>query len=168
MREGDAIRLQQMAALIIAGIIMYVPANVLPVMSTTITGEVQHLTIIGGVYELYITGIAPIAIIVFLASIMVPFCKLGSLTWLLLMHGQPHYRRQRTVLLRFLRMIGSWSMIDLFLLSILVAVGQLGMLASVQAEPGALFFAGVLVVSLFAADIYETRMIWQDDEIPTT
>lgn len=161
MKDSDTLAVQSVAALVITGIILYVPANVLPVMTTTITGDVEPLTIIRGVQELYNSGAAPVAIIVFLASIVVPFFKLGSLTWLLLMHGQPALQRQRTMLLRFLRLIGSWSMIDLFLLSILVAVGQLGILASVRAGPGALFFAGVLVASLFAADIYEARLIWQ-------
>lgn len=157
-------RIQWVGALVLAGLILYVPANILPVMTMTITGDVQPLTIIGGVQELYDSGLAPMAGIVFLASIVIPFAKLASLSWLLLLHGQTRWRRERTAVLRTLHHIGSWSMVDLFLLSILVAVGQLGILASVRAEPGALFFAAVLVVTLIAAEIYETRLIWQNNE----
>jgi paraquat-inducible protein A len=153
---------QRAAALVVAGIILYVPANVLPVMTMTVAGDIEPLTILGGVQELYDSGLAPIAGIVFLASIVVPFVKLFSMSWLLLMHGQPKWRRARTTVLRVLHRVGVWSMIDLFLLSILVAVGQLGILASVQAEPGALFFAAVLVLTLVATEIYEPRFIWQN------
>ena len=164
MKNADALRLQQMAALVVAGLILYVPANVLPVMTMTIAGDVQPLTVLGGVQELYDSGLAPIAAIVFLASIVVPFFKLACLSWLLLMHGTSTWRRERSILRRILHTIGSWSMIDVFLGSILVAVGQLGILANVQAEPGAFFFAAVLVCSLFATDIYKTRLIWQREE----
>lgn len=160
-------RLQWVTALVVTGLILYVPANILPVMTMTVTGDVEPLTILGGVRELYDSGLAPIAIIVFLASIVVPFLKLASLSWLLLMHGKESCRRERTYVLRILHTVGSWSMIDLFLLSILVAVGQLGILASIQTEPGALFFAAVLVVSLIAAEIYESRFIWQKIPTPT-
>jgi paraquat-inducible protein A len=164
VKNADALHLQQMAALVVTGIILYVPANVLPVMTMTIAGDVQPLTVMGGVQELYDSGLAPIAGIVFIASILVPFCKLACLSWLLLMHGASTWRRERSIMRRILHTIGSWSMIDVFLGSVLVAVGQLGALANVQAEPGAFFFAAVLVCSLFATDIYKTRLIWQRGE----
>lgn len=166
MKTPDAMRVQRVTALVVAGLILYVPANLLPVMTMTVAGQVEPLTILGGVQELYDSGLAPIAGIVFLASIVVPFGKLASLCWLLMLHGQTGLRRERTAVLRLLHRIGSWSMIDLFLLSILVAVGQLGILASVVAEPGALFFAAVLVMTIGAAEIYETRLIWQNGEEP--
>ncbi len=159
---------QRAAALVAAGLVLYVPANVLPVMTITVTGQVEVLTIIGGVLELYHSGLVLVAGIVFLASIVVPFGKLASLSWLLLMHGRPEWRRERTKLLRFLHKIGNWSMIDLFLLSILVGVGQLGILASVEAGPGAFFFAAVLVATLVAAEVYESKWIWQNDAAPAT
>ncbi len=168
MRVGDSVRVQRVLALVSAGIILYVPANVLPVMTITVTGQVEVLTIIGGVLELWHVGLEPVAVIVFLASIAVPFGKLAGLSWLLLLHGRPELRRERTRLLRFLHKIGNWSMIDLFLLSILVGVGQLGILASVVAGPGAFFFAAVLVLTLTAAAIYESDLIWQNDAAPAT
>ena len=164
MKRLDAICLQRSKALVITGLILYVPANVLPVMTMTVAGDVEPLTVFGGVQELYDSGLAPIAAVVFLASIVVPFFKLASLSWLLFMHGKSTIRRERSALRRMLHTIGSWSMIDVFLASILAAVGQLGMLASVQIEPGALFFAAVLVCTLMATDAYKTRMIWEPEE----
>jgi len=162
--NDDARRLQTAQALVITGIILYVPANVLPVMTMTVVGDIEPLTVLGGVQELYESGLWPIAGIVFLASIIVPFCKLACLSWLLLMHGSPLWRRQRGALRRIVHTIGSWSMVDVFLLSILAAVGQLGVLASVQAELGGLFFAAVLVCTLFASESYNSRMIWRTRE----
>lgn len=159
--SGDGWRLQTAQALVVAGLILYVPANVLPVMTMTVVGDMEPLTVWGGVQELYNSGLAPIAGVVFLASIVVPFCKLVALSWLLLVHGSPRWQRQRGALRRIVHTVGSWSMVDLFLLSILVAVGQLGVMASVQARPGALFFAAVLVCTLFASESYNSRMIWQ-------
>lgn len=164
MKKVDAMLLQRSIALVITGLILYVPANVLPVMTMTVAGDVEPLTVLGGVQELYNSGLAPIAAVVFLASIVVPFFKLACLSWLLFMHGKPTIRRERSALRRMLHTIGSWSMIDVFLASILAAVGQLGMLASVQIEPGALFFAAVLVCTLIATDAYKTRMIWEPVE----
>lgn len=157
----DSTRLELSRALVVAGLILYIPANTVPVMIMTVAGEVAPLTVMGGVQELYDSGLVPVAGIVFVASIMIPFLKLISLSWLLLMHGSADLRRQRTTLLRVLHQIGTWSMIDIFLLGVLVAVGQLGILASVQAQAGGLFFAAVLLCSLFAADFYQARMIWQ-------
>jgi paraquat-inducible protein A len=156
--------LQLAKALVLAGIILYVPANILPVMTMTVVGDIEPLTVFGGVQELYDSGLWPIAGIVFLASIVVPFCKLVCLSWLLLMHGSPRWQRQRSALRRVVHTVGTWSMVDVFLLSILVAVGQLGVMASVQSEPGALFFAAVLVCTLFASESYNSRMIWQTKE----
>jgi paraquat-inducible protein A len=164
MSKTDALCLQQSMALVVTGIILYIPANVLPVMTMTVAGDVQPLTVFGGVQELYDSGLAPVAGVVFIASIVVPFCKLACLSWLLFMHGKPAWRRERSAMHRILHTIGSWSMIDVFLASILAAVGQLGILASVQPEPGGLFFAAVLICTLLATDIYKSRMIWQCEE----
>lgn len=161
MRSDDAMRLQQAQALVMAGIILYVPANVLPVMTMTVVGDVEPLTVLGGVQELYDSGLWPMAAVVFLASIVVPFVKLACLGWMLLLHGKPVMQRERSVVRRIVHSIGSWSMVDVFLLSILAAVGQLGALAGVKAEPGGLFFAAVLVCSLLATEVYKPRLIWQ-------
>jgi paraquat-inducible protein A len=148
-------------ALTAAAIILYIPANFLPVMTITITGQVESLTVMGGVMELYDTGLVPVAVVVFLASVVVPAVKLVSLSWLLSLHGSEISQSRRMKVHAFLTRIGTWAMIDVFLLSILVAVGQLGILASVQSEVGALFFAAMIICTLYAADVYKTHMIWR-------
>jgi len=163
-RTDPRVKRQRAVALVVAGVVLYPFANLLPVMTMTIPGEVAALTVWGGVLELYHVGLWPAAVIVFLASLCVPFLKLFSLSWLLWMDGKPDFRVGRTKLFRILETVGTWSMVDIFLLSVLVAVGQLGTLASVQTEPGALFFAAVLVCTLFAAANYDVRMIWREEK----
>jgi len=158
------LRRQRTVALVISGAILYFPANFYPVMTMAVTGERADLTVWGGVMELYHVGLWPAAIIVFLASMCVPLLKLASLAWLLWMDGKPRYRVERTRLFRLVERIGTWSMVDIFLLSVLVAVGQLGSLASVEAKPGATFFAAVLVCTLFAAFNYDVRTIWREEK----
>lgn len=157
----DAARVDLARSLVAAGLVFYLPANLLPVMTITITGVVEPLTIIGGVEELLDSGLPGVALIVFLASFIVPFLKLVAMCWILSLHGTDKMRMQRTKVYKILHQIGTWSMIDIFLLSVLAAVGQLGMMASVVPEPGVLFFAGVLLCTLFAAEVYEPRMIWE-------
>lgn len=162
-RSADAhARRQRAVALLLSGAILYPFANILPVMTMAIPGDTAQLTVWGGVLELYHVGLWPAAIIVFLASMCVPLLKIVALAWLLWMDGTPHYRRGRTKIFRILETVGTWSMVDIFLLSVLVAVGQLGSLASVTAEHGALFFAAVLVCTLFAAGNYDVRSIWRE------
>ena len=160
----DATRLDLARSLVAAGLVFYLPANLLPVMTISITGVVEPLTILGGVEELLDSGLPGVALVVFLASFIVPFLKLAVLCWLLALHGTTKMRRQRAQAFKILHQIGTWSMIDVFLLSVLAAVGQLGMLASVVPEPGVLFFAGMLLFTLFASAIYQPRMIWEPRE----
>lgn len=163
-----SLRLELSRGLVIAGAILYIPANILPVMTMIVAGDVEHLTVLGGVEELYDSGLWPIAGVVFLASILVPFLKLLSLGWILFLDGSKHYRPQRTKLHHILHQIGTWSMIDIYLLAVLAAVGQLGVLASVQAEAGGFFFASMLLCTIFAADLYKTEMIWNDESTGPT
>jgi paraquat-inducible protein A len=163
MTASDTMRVQQAQALIVTGILFYVPANILPVMTMTVVGDVEPLTVMGGVEELYDSGLWPLAAVVFLASIVVPFVKLACMVWILALHGKPVHQRHRSAVHRFIHLVGSWSMVDIFLLSILAAVGQLGALAGIRAEPGGFFFAAVLVCTLLAAEIYKPRLIWQTE-----
>jgi paraquat-inducible protein A len=164
----DHLKVKLSRALTAAGIILYIPANFLPVMTITLTGQVESLTVMGGVVELYETGLVPVAAVVFLASVVVPVVKLVSLSWLLGLHGSDVDQSRRMKVHIFLTRIGTWAMVDIFLLSILVAVGQLGILASVQAELGALFFAAMIICTLYAADVYKTYMIWRQTSPKST
>ena len=167
MNLSDQSRIAISRALVATGAILYIPSNVLPVMTMSIVGKVEPLTVIGGVHELYQSGLPFIAGVVFLASFVVPFLKLASLSWILFLHGKPQMRRERNTVHRIVHKIGSWSMVDIFLLSVLAAVGQLGALAGVTAEPGSILFATVLVCSLLAAEIYKPRLIWESQPAAT-
>jgi len=158
-------RFELSRALVLTGFLLYIPANFLPVMTITITGEVEPLTVMGGVWELYDSGLAPVALIVFLASIVVPLLKLAIMAWILSLHGTNLQRPRRMALHGFLMRIGTWAMIDIFLLSVLTAVGQLGMLASVVPGQGASFFAAMLLATLIATDVYKPWLIWQEPEL---
>lgn len=157
------IKRQRALAFLTTGFVLFPFAYALPVMTMTVAGQRDVLTVWGGVMELYHVGLWPASVIVFLASMCVPFFKLASLAWLLWMDGKPHHRIHRTKSFRVLETIGTWSMVDIFLISVLVAVGQLGTLASVEAEIGAVFFAAVLVCTLMAAAHYDVRMIWREE-----
>jgi paraquat-inducible protein A len=156
----DQTRLDLTKALVATGMILYIPANFLPVMNITITGDLESLTILGGVQELADSGLMPVAVFVLFASIVIPFLKLACMSWLLMMHGSRRHCAHRAKAFHILHQVGTWSMIDIFLLSVLAAVGQLGIMASVEPQPGIVFFAAVLLCTLFAADIYQPRMIW--------
>lgn len=156
---------QQLAfakALVLTGMIFYIPSNVIPVMTLTLNGNVTPLTVMGGVREMMQSGLWPVGLIIFLASIVVPFLKLTIMMWLLYLHGTSRHREARSRLHRVMLKIGNWAMMDIFLLSIIAAVGQLGILASIHAEPGSLFFSGVLLCNVFACKLYAPQWIWRE------
>jgi paraquat-inducible protein A len=149
-------------ALVIAAFIFYIPANVLPITKVTSLGQAQTDTIMSGVIYFILTGMWPIALIIFTASIFVPLAKLIILTFLLISVDRKwQWRpRDRTRLYRITEAIGRWSMTDVYVVTILVALVRLGALANVDAEPGAIFFAAVVVSTMFAAMSFDPRLIW--------
>lgn len=154
-------QLSLVKAMVLTGAIFYIPSNVVPVMTMTLNGNTSPLTVMGGVQEMVHSGLWPVGLIIFLASIIVPFLKLIIMSWILWLHGKPIYCEERCRLYRIMIKIGNWAMIDIFLLSIIAAVGQLGMLASIHAEPGALFFSAVLLCNIFAYEFYRPQWIWE-------
>jgi paraquat-inducible protein A len=149
-------------ALVIAAAICYIPANVLPVLTTTAFGSAESDTIMGGVVFLYTSGSWPLALIVLIASVMVPLGKLVALAYLLItvQRGIPGGGRDRTRLYRMVEFIGRWSMLDVFVDTYTVALVQLQPLMSVAPGPGVLFFAGVVVLTMIAAETFDPRLIW--------
>ncbi len=149
-------------ALVIAAAICYIPANVLPVMTTTTLGSSDSDTILGGVAFLYTSGSWPLALIVLIASVMVPLGKLVALCYLLIVvqRGSLGSSRERTRLYRMVKFIGRWSMLDVFVDTFTVALVQLQPLMSVEPSPGVLFFAAVVVLTMIAAESFDPRMIW--------
>jgi len=151
-------------ALVIAGIVLYVPANVYPIMTFTYLGLSQQTTIWAGVKQLYNDGMWPLAALVFCASIAIPLTKLIGLAYLCLSLKSEGRKKDRTKLYQVIDVIGRWSMLDVFLLAILVAVVKLGQIATVVPGPGALAFAAVVVITLFAARSFDPRLIWEPAE----
>jgi paraquat-inducible protein A len=141
---------------------LYIPANIYPVLTVIQLGSGQPSTILGGVVELFEYGMWPLALLVFFASVAVPVLKLIGLGVLLISTriGSPYGLRDRTVLYRVVDAIGRWSMIDIFMESILVALVQFGTIASVYPGPGAIAFAAVVILTMFAARSFDPRLMW--------
>jgi paraquat-inducible protein A len=153
-------------ALVISACIFYIPANVLPMTTVTSLGMVQSDTIMSGVIYFVQSGSWPIALIIFIASVFVPLLKLFILSYLLLsVQRRSHFRpKDRTRLYLITEAVGRWSMLDIFVVTILVALVNLGALATIQAGPAALFFAAVVVITMLAAMSFDPRLIWDAKE----
>jgi paraquat-inducible protein A len=141
---------------------LYIPANIFPIMTVTELGSAEPHTIAGGIAVLIQSDMVPIALLVLVASILVPLMKLLGLTLLLLC---VHYQWQVNAVLftrlyRIIAFVGRWSMLDIFMISILVALVDLGGVAQVIAGPAATAFAAVVVLTMFAAKSFDPRLIW--------
>jgi paraquat-inducible protein A len=149
-------------ALLIAAGIMYVPANLLPIMETSSLFGSQDDTIMSGVVYLWHSGSWDLAVIVFIASIMVPLLKLIALTVLLVSVQRRSVWQpvQRTRLYRLVELVGRWSMLDIYVVTILAALVQIGSLATIKAGPAAMAFGAVVVLTMFAAMQFDPRLIW--------
>lgn len=149
-------------ALGITALILYIPANLFPVLTLVELGVSYPSTILGGVRELIDLGEWPLAALVFFASIVVPVMKIIGLTILMIgIHMRAtRRRRDRTNLYRIIDRIGRWSMIDIFMLSLLVAVMQFGSIVSVRPGIGAVAFVSVVILTMLAARTFDPRLIW--------
>jgi paraquat-inducible protein A len=157
--------LARSAAFALAGLFMLIPANVLPVLSTNSIGHARTDTIFSGVISLYREGLWGIALIVFTASILVPLLKLVSLGMLLhaVRTRSTQRRRGLTKLYAFVKFIGRWSMLDVFLVAFLTGAVQFGSLATVRPEPGVIAFAAAVVLTIFATESFDSRLLWDTD-----
>ncbi len=156
--------LQRTIALLITASILYIPANLYPIMYTDQLGRTEASTIIGGVVLLINMGSAPIAAVIFIASVMVPLGKLFAMFYLVytVERHSPLEPRQRTVMFQVTEFIGKWSMVDVFVVAILVALVNLGGLLVIRPGIAALSFAGVVVVTMIAAESFDPRLIWDE------
>ncbi|WP_373190853.1 PqiA/YebS family transporter subunit [Halomonas sp.] len=154
--------LQRTWALLAAAAVMYLPANLYPIMTTTSLGRATPSTIIGGVVELIQMGSWPVAIVIFVASVIVPVGKLVALSWLCLMAKRSDELKAatRTRLYRLTEFIGRWSMVDVFVVAMLVALIRAGALLSITPGPAALAFASVVVSTMLAAMTFDPRLLW--------
>ena len=153
-------------ALLIAAFLMYIPANVLPIMRTASLGDIDDNTILSGVVELWVKGSPGLAVIVFCASIMVPMLKFLSLGTLLISchRGSNWARRQRAQLYRLVELIGYWSMLDVFVVALLTALVRFGYFSLVEPLPGVVFFGLTVVLTMFASMCFDPRLIWDGKE----
>lgn len=149
-------------ALMIAAFLLYIPANVLPIMRTASLNDIDDNTIISGVVELWVKGSPDLAIIVFTASIVVPMLKFLSLGTLLIssQRGSGWARPQRAKLYRLVEFIGYWSMLDVFVVALLTALVRFGLLSLVEPLPGVIFFGLTVVLTMLASMSFDPRLIW--------
>ena len=149
-------------ALIAAAVLLYIPANLLPMMVTASLLGSQQDTIMSGVVFLWQSGSWPLAAVVFFASVMVPLLKILALIYLVVsvQRRSRHNLIQRTRLYRLVEFVGRWSMLDIYVITILVALVQFQGLATIQAGPAAVAFGAVVVLTMFAAMSFDPRLIW--------
>jgi paraquat-inducible protein A len=149
-------------AYLISAYILYIPANVLPIMETSSFLGSQDDTIMSGIIYLWHSGSWDLALVVFIASIMVPLLKLIAITLLLISVQRRSVWQpiQRTKLYRIVELVGRWSMLDIYVVAMLAALVQIGSLASIKAGPAALAFGAVVVLTMFSAMEFDPRLIW--------
>ena len=164
LRKNDSI--QRTLALLITACLLYIPANLYPIMFTDQLGKSEGSTILGGVILLIHHDAIPVALVIFLFSVMVPIGKLLSmfyLVWTVKRHSRVT-PRQRTVMYQVTEFVGKWSMVDVFVVAILAALVHLGGLLAIRPGIAALSFAGVVIVTMIAAESFDPRLIWDEME----
>ncbi len=163
IHSGMDSSIQHTLAWLITSIVFYIPANTLPIMSTRFLGKESTNTLMGGVITLWEHHSYPIAIVIFIASVLVPLGKIIVISWLCatVLLGSEKSFRQKTILYRITELIGRWSMIDVFVVGILVALIRLGEIMSIAPGSAALAFAGMVVSTMLAAMAFDPRLIWR-------
>ncbi|MEF1205236.1 paraquat-inducible protein A [Photobacterium damselae] len=165
--------LQRAWAFLIASIVFYIPANLYPMMYTVSLGQKDGSTIMGGVALLWHLGSYPVAAVIFFASIMIPMAKMFALMWLYYSASKKPDCSQRDAiqhlkLYRITELIGRWSMIDIFVVSILVALVQLQNLMAILPGPAALSFAAVVVFTMLSAMTFDPRVFWSNTDLKSS
>lgn len=164
LRKSDSI--QRTLALLVTACLLYIPANLFPIMYTDQLGRTEASTILGGVILLIDLGSVPVAMVIFIFSVMVPSGKLMAMFYLVwtVEHHSPLDARKRTIMYRITEFIGKWSMVDVFVVAILAALVHLGGLLVIRPGIAALSFAGVVIVTMIAAESFDSRLIWDNME----
>lgn len=151
------------AALSLAALILYFPANYYPILKMDYMGVYSENTIWEGCVTLFKDGMWVVAAVVFVASIVFPLLKLLGLFFLTIGPRRDDLRHDRTIMFKLITFIGPWAMLDVFLLAILVALVKLGKFATVVAGPGLTAFAGVVVLTILASSSFDPRLIWDEE-----
>lgn len=163
-RKSDS--LSRTWALLIAAALLYIPANLLPIMETSSLFGAEKDTILSGIVYFWTSGSQGLAALIFLVSIVVPMLKLGTLSFLAI---SIHRRssgglHQRGKLFRLVEVVGRWSMLDVFVVALMVGLVQFGSLAAIEAGPGAAAFGTVVVLTMLAARSFDPRLMWDRTE----
>jgi paraquat-inducible protein A len=156
-------------ALTLAALIFYVPANIYPIMRLTFYGAYSESNIWDGCVSLFRAGQWPVAVVVFLASILVPLLKLLGLLYLTATRGQSALdaRRQRAWIHRCIERIGPWAMLDVFIMAILVASVKLGQFVTVLPGRGLVAFTALVVLTILASASFDPHSIWEPAKVTT-
>ena len=151
-------------ALLITSVIFLFPANFLPIMTVTYLGEKETNTIMEGIEYFIKSGNYVIAFLIFFASILVPIFKVTGIMLVLLSIRRKWkgWLRHKTLMFRIIRFIGRWSMLDIFVIALMVAIVEFGTLNSIHAAPAATYFSAVVVCTMLAANTFDTRLIWEE------
>lgn len=156
--------LQWTLALLLTSILLYIPANLMPIMITEALGNKMGSTIMAGVILLWSDGSYPVALVIFIASIMVPSLKMLAIAWLCWDargDGRHHRDSERMhKIYEIVEFVGRWSMIDVFVIAVLSALVRMGRLMSIYPAVGALLFAMVVILTMFAAITFDPRLTW--------
>lgn len=163
-RHPDSIR--KSSAYLIAALILYIPANLYPVMYTTFLGSGFASTIMGGIIDFWNSGSYGIALVIFIASIAVPCVKFAIMGVLLItcQRKSKWARKERTTLYRVVEMVGYWSFLDVLVVAIVASLVEFHALSETQPRVGILFFGAVVILTMLSAMSFDARLIWDDEE----
>lgn len=164
---GGALHLRKEASVVrtlaytLAAMVLYIPANILPIMTVSGLGGVEENTIMGGVVTFWQMGSYPVAVIIFTASVLIPILKMVAIIALCRAAVKPCCEPQRmATIYRLTELVGRWSMVDVFVVCILVALVQVGSVMSIAPGPAALSFGGVVILTMIGAHCFDPRLIW--------
>ncbi len=154
--------LQKTLALLLTACVLYFPANLLPIMRTVSFGEITDSTIISGFILMWQDGEYPVAIVIFLASVVIPIIKIVVMFWLCYQAGKTKTdgARHSGMVYRLVDWVGRWSMVDVLVVAFMAALVRFGLLASVYPGIGAVLFAAVVITTMLAAVSFDPRLLW--------
>lgn len=155
--------IQHTISLLITSYLLFIPANFLPMMVTTVLGSKTENTILGGVLLLWQSQSYLVSFIIFFASIVIPLGKLLALSWLCYEASYKGFKSKKIAYrsYRITEFIGKWSMVDIYVVSILVALVNMGEIVKIEAGYAAVAFTGFVLMTMLAANTFDPRLIWQ-------
>lgn len=168
LMSRDAMSMQRVWAWWLVGLMCYIPANIYPMLTTRTVFQVSENTIVGGAVELFFQGSYGIALVIIVASVIIPIGKFLAIAFLSfsVRYGGLLARSSRHGLYEVVEYIGRWSMIDVFVVAILSSLVQLNTLATVTPGPASLFFALSVIFTMLSAQSFDPRLIWDLDSTP--